>query len=159
MSSIQCHDTPSSQSIGYRPGVSNSTYMGAAGGRVWVRLGPIKYSTKKRSTIYHIKVNDRAIIRSRWLSNRGQGWKPGHFSVLWFCRDSRHATQNWDCPGKTGTSGYPITSDKKALQVTQQICVFDNNAWAALTLNFDVKQGATKYHPEGLNWPPGFLRV
>ncbi len=30
-----------------RPGVSNSTYLGAAGGRVWVRLGRIKYSTKK----------------------------------------------------------------------------------------------------------------
>ncbi len=30
-----------------RAGVSNSIYLGAAGGRVWVRLGRIKYSTKK----------------------------------------------------------------------------------------------------------------
>ena len=29
------------------PGVSNSIYLGAAGGRVGVRLGRIKYSTKK----------------------------------------------------------------------------------------------------------------
>ena len=51
-----------------------------------------------------------------------------------FCRDSGHATQNWDCPGKTGTSGHPITSDKKACQATLQKC-----ARAALTLYFDVK--------------------
>ena len=30
-----------------RPGVSNSIYLGAAGGRFWVRLGRIKFSTKK----------------------------------------------------------------------------------------------------------------
>jgi hypothetical protein len=30
-----------------RAGVSNSTYLGAAGGRVWVRLGRIKYATIK----------------------------------------------------------------------------------------------------------------
>ena len=69
-----------------------------------------------------------------------------------FCLDSGHATQNWDCPGFAGTSGHPITSDKKAWQATQQKCAFDNNARAALTLNFDVKQGATKYNPVGLNW-------
>ena len=56
-----------------------------------------------------------------------------------FCRDSRHATQNWDCTGKTGTSGHPITSNKKAWEATQQKGAFDNNAWAALTLKFDVK--------------------
>ena len=72
-----------------------------------------------------------------------------------FCRDSGHATQNWDCPGKTGTSGDRITSDKKAWQATQQKCAFDNNVRATLTLNFDVKYRATKYHPAGLNWPPG----
>ena len=33
-----------------RAGVSNSTYLGATGGRVWV----IKYSTQKRSTTYPI---------------------------------------------------------------------------------------------------------
>ena len=60
-------------------------------------------------------VNDRAIIRPHRLCNRWQpgqfhsGWcKPGHFSVpTGFCRDSGHATQNRDCPGKTGTSGHP----------------------------------------------------
>ena len=72
-----------------------------------------------------------------------------------FCRDSGHATQNWDCPGKTGTSGHSVTSDKKAWQATQQKCAFDNNMQAALTVNFDVKQGATKYHPACLNWPLG----
>ena len=61
-------------------------------------------------------VNDGAIIRPRWLRNRGQKgtfysgrWKPGHFSVLTgFFRDSGHATENLDCPGKTGMSGHPI---------------------------------------------------
>ena len=56
-----------------------------------------------------------------------------------FGRDSGHATQNWDCPGKTKTSGHPITSDKKAWQATQQKCAFEYNARSALTLNFDVK--------------------
>ena len=31
----------------FKSGVSNSIYLGAAGGRVWVRLGHIRYSTKK----------------------------------------------------------------------------------------------------------------
>ena len=75
--------------------------------------------------------------------------KTGHFIAVGgnrdilasfgFCRDSGHAPQNWDCPGKTGTSGHPITSDKKAWQATQQKCVFDNNVRPALTFNFDVK--------------------
>ena len=30
-----------------KAGVSNSIYLGATRGRVWVRLGRIKYSTKK----------------------------------------------------------------------------------------------------------------
>ena len=30
-----------------RPGVSNSIYLGAAGGKVWVRLGRIRDFTKK----------------------------------------------------------------------------------------------------------------
>ncbi len=38
-----------------RPGVSNSTYLGAAGGRVWVRLGRIKYSTKKGFHVFQKK--------------------------------------------------------------------------------------------------------
>ncbi len=38
-----------------RPGVSNSNYLGAAGGRVWVRLGRIKYSTKKGFHVFQKK--------------------------------------------------------------------------------------------------------
>ena len=30
----------------FKPGVSNSIYLGAARGRVWVRLGRIRFSTK-----------------------------------------------------------------------------------------------------------------
>ena len=43
---------PNHASTNHTPkaGVSNSTYLGAAGGRVWVRLGHIKYSTENRST-------------------------------------------------------------------------------------------------------------
>ena len=56
-----------------------------------------------------------------------------------FCRDSGHATQNWDRPGKTGTSGHPITSDKKSVASDSAKMCVDNNARAALTLNFDAR--------------------
>ena len=33
--------------IRFKSGVSNSNYLGAAGGSIWMRLGRIRYSTKK----------------------------------------------------------------------------------------------------------------
>uniref|UniRef100_A0A8C5AJB7 Nucleolar pre-ribosomal-associated protein 1 n=1 Tax=Gadus morhua TaxID=8049 RepID=A0A8C5AJB7_GADMO len=72
-----------------------------------------------------------------------------------FCRNSVHAAQNWDLPSITGLVINLVTLSQVIKKRGKPLCVFDNNARAALTQNFDAKQGATKYHPAGLNWPPG----
>ena len=44
---VQTEETHNDIASLYKPGVSNSIYLGAAGGRASVRLGRIRYSTKK----------------------------------------------------------------------------------------------------------------